>query len=287
MERVDRVEGSDRDYPSVGSLLAKELRDPKADLPPYVSLAPTFAREAYGPGFLGAEFAPLVVPGLPHPAGGKGKDTFDRTRAVPPLEDFQKIDRQRAGAMRKGVLPAFDLAEEKEVVREAYGHTAFGEECLVARRLVERGVPVVEVTLGGWDAHANDADVAKRLCERLDPVWATLLRDLNDRGLLDSTLVVWIGEIGRSPHINNSMGRDHWSHGFSVVLAGAGIKGGQVIGKTSADGTRIEERPVTPQELLATIFQALNVDPARENRANGRAVPLVEKGARPVKEALK
>src|SRR5262249_16636121 len=124
-------------------------------------------------------------------------------------------------------------------------------------------------------------------CGRLDPAWATLLKDLKDRELLDHTLVVWMGEFGRSPQLNTAGGRDHSSHGFSVVLAGAGIKGGQVIGKTSADGSALEERPVTPQELLATIYQALGVDPAKEVRVNGRAIPLVEKGTRPVKEALK
>jgi RNA polymerase sigma factor (sigma-70 family) len=272
------------EYPSVGSLLARELRDPKAQLPGYVSLSPTFT---YPPGPLGAEFAPLVVPGLPPPAGAKGKDNFDRTGALPSLEAFEKIDKQRAEAMREAVRPAFDLSQEKEVVREAYGHSAFGEECLVARRLVERGVPVVEVTLGGWDAHGNVAEVVKRQSDRLDPAWATLLKDLNDHGLLDSTLVVWMGEFGRTPQVNTAAGRDHWPHGFSVVLAGAGIRGGQVIGKTGAGGTQVEERPVTPPELLATIFQALNVDPGKEYRANGLAIPHVEKGTRPVKEVLK
>jgi RNA polymerase sigma factor (sigma-70 family) len=272
------------DYPSVGSLLARELRDPGADVPGYVSFAPTFKEP---PGPLGPEFGPLVVPGLARPAGGKGKDTLDRTGAVPPLEAFETIDKRRAEAMRKAVLPAFDLSGEKSLVRDAYGPTTFGEECLVARRLVERGVPVVEVTLGGWDAHGNVAEVVKRQCERLDAAWAALLKDLDDRGLLDRTLVVWMGEFGRSPRLNAAAGRDHSSHGFSVVLAGAGIRGGRVIGKISADGSAVEERPVTTPELLATIFQALDVDPAKEVRANGRAIRIVEKGTRPVKEALK
>jgi uncharacterized protein (DUF1501 family) len=146
---------------------------------------------------------------------------------------------------------------------------------------------VVEVTLGGWDTHSNNFEGVKALCDRLDPAWTFLLKDLADRGLLDRTLVVWMGEFGRTPRINASEGRDHWPRCFTVVLAGAGIKGGQVIGRTSADGTEVLERPVTPAEVLATALQALGIDPTKENRTVGVRAPLVEKGAAPVKEALK
>jgi uncharacterized protein (DUF1501 family) len=154
--------------------------------------------------------------------------------------------------------------------------------------LVERGAPVVEVSLGGWDTHGNNFEVVKAQSKRLDDGFAFLLKDLQDRKLLDTTLVVCMGEFGRTPRINTQLGRDHWPRGFSVVLAGAGIKGGQVIGRTSDDGTTIAERPVTPPELLATMCRALNVDPSKENRTDqGQALPLVDKGTEPVLEALK
>jgi uncharacterized protein (DUF1501 family) len=190
--------------------------------------------------------------------------------------------------MRQRILKAFDLSQEKEELRGFYGDNVFGQGCLLARRLVERGVPVVEVTLGGWDTHSDNFDQVKAQSARLDAAWAWLLKDLEDRKLLDRTLIVWMGEFGRTPRINAANGRDHWPNGFTVVLAGAGIKGGQVIGRTSADGMKIEEASVTPPDLLATIFRALDIDPARENRSEqGKPVPLVEKDARPVQKALK
>jgi RNA polymerase sigma factor (sigma-70 family) len=287
--RTGYVIDGQTDYPPLGSLLAKELIAPKADLPPYVRLAspPEVSKEGYGPGFLGPKFGPLTASPRAVPLGDK-KSEAEQTQEELPLEAFQQIDKERAAAMRKATLAAFELSEEKAAVRDAYGRNAFGQGCLVARRLVERGAPVVEVTLSGWDTHARNFDLVKELSGKLDPAWATLLSDLEERKLLDHTLVVWMGEFGRTPHINANDGRDHWPKGFSVVLAGGGIKGGQVIGRTSKDGIKIEERPVSPPELLATIFQALNIDPAKENRSNiGGQLPLVLKGTKPIKEALK
>jgi hypothetical protein len=268
--------GDQRPYPSLGSLLAKELGGP-ADLPPYVAIGaePRFTPGAYGPGFLGAKFAPLTVT-----APGAGE--------VPDLDAFRKIDKDKAAQMREAVTAAFDLTQERAIVRDAYGRNAFGEGCLLARRLVERGVPVVEVTLGGWDTHQNNFGLVEKLSGQLDPAWAALLSDLRHAKLLENTVVVWMGEFGRTPRINANDGRDHWPHAFCAVLAGGHLKGGQAIGRTSADGTKIEERPVTPPELLATVFAGLGVHPASTNRDDrGEAVPLVEKGTRPVREALR
>src|SRR5215471_11196736 len=137
--------------------------------------------------------------------------------------------------------------DEKAAVRDAYGRNRFGQGCLLARRLVERGVPFVEVTLGGvnggafgWDTHQDNFNQVKRLSEVLDPAWASLMKDLQERGLLDTTLIVWMGEFGRTPKINGNGGRDHWANSWTTVLAGGGIKGGQVVGKTSKDGTTVE-----------------------------------------------
>src|SRR5262249_11188577 len=152
---------------------------------------------------------------------------------------------------------AFDLSQEKDALRERYGRNLFGQGCMLARRLVERGVPFVEVTLGGWDTHNDNFEQVKSLCGVLDPAWATLMRDLQDRGLLDGTLVVWMGEFGRRPGINPRNGRDHSPGAWSVALGGGGIRGGQAVGQTSADGTKVEDRPITVPDLMASICTAL------------------------------
>src|SRR5262249_52879222 len=146
---------------------------------------------------------------------------------------------------------------EKSSVRDSYGRNLFGQGCLLARRLIEQGVPFVEVTLGGtvagafgWDTHQNNFEQVKQLSGSLDQGWAALMSDLKERGLLDSTLIVWMGEFGRTPVINGSNGRDHYPNAWSVVLAGGGIKGGQAVGQTSKDGTTVEKRPVGVPDLM-------------------------------------
>jgi uncharacterized protein (DUF1501 family) len=189
---------------------------------------------------------------------------------------------------------AFRLDDEKDSVRDGYGRNLFGQGCLLARRLVERGVPFVEVTLGGlnggafaWDTHVQAFDTIKGLSGVLDAAWATLISDLKDRGLLDTTLIVWMGEFGRTPQINQNAGRDHFPNAWSTVLAGGGIKGGQVIGKTSKDGMAVEERPVAVPDLLATVCGALGVDATKQNRSNvGRPIRIADKDAKPIKEVL-
>jgi hypothetical protein len=263
-------------FPSLGAVLAKELRDPRSDLPGYVLGGHTWPGTA--PGFLGDEFAPLQIGTI----DGRG----DAVQVLDP-NAFSRITKGRAAAMRQAMAEALDLSHEEAQLRDQYGRTDFGQQCLVARRLVERGVPVVELVLGGWDMHDNIFGFVKAQSQRLDSPFASLLKDLEDRKLLDSTLVLWMGEFGRRPALNAKAGRDHWSRGFSVVLAGAGIKGGQVIGRTSPDGMTVTQRPVSPAELHATVYRALGIDPAKENRASdGTLVPLVDKGTQPVKEAL-
>jgi uncharacterized protein (DUF1501 family) len=189
--------------------------------------------------------------------------------------------------MKESAAKAFDLTEEKAKTRDAYGRNRFGLGCLLARRLVERGVPFVEVTLGGWDTHDNNFAQVKNLCDTLDPAWAALLADLKDRGLLEITTVVWMGEFGRTPGINPRNGRDHYPNAWSVVLGGGGIKGGQAIGKTSNDGMKVEERPVSVPDLLATICHAIGIDPAKQNMSNvNRPIRIVDQSAKPITEAL-
>ncbi len=197
--------------------------------------------------------------------------------------------------MRSSAAKAFDLDEEPAAVHDAYGRNPFGQGCLLARRLVERGVPFVEVTLSSVDGingpgmgHSR-AEFRRRreACGVLDAGWSTLMTDLRSRGLLDSTLIVWMGEFGRTPKINESAGRDHFPNAWSTVLAGGGIHGGQAIGDTGADGEQVKDRPVLVPDLLATVIKGLGIDPAKQNTVdNGRPIRLVDPKAKPIKELL-
>jgi uncharacterized protein (DUF1501 family) len=178
---------------------------------------------------------------------------------------------------------AFDLSAESNEVREAYGKGTFGQGCLLARRLVERGVPFVEVSLLGdgnalsWDTHANNFETVKTLSAELDAGWSTLMTDLRDRGLLESTTILWMGEFGRTPQINGAAGRDHFPRAWTCVLAGGGIAGGQVHGRTSDDGQYIEEDQTSVTQVLATLCAALGVPPETQNISDsGRPIAIVD-----------
>jgi uncharacterized protein (DUF1501 family) len=188
---------------------------------------------------------------------------------------------------------AFDLDEEPQNLRVKYGRNQFGQGCLLARRLVERGVPFVEVSLSnganalGWDTHVENFKAVQSLSETLDAGFATLIADLADRGLLSSTLVVWMGEFGRTPKINANNGRDHFPLAWSTVLMGGGIRGGQAIGKTDPDGMRVAARPVAVGDFLATICASLGIDPTKQNVSNvGRPIRVIDPKASPIREAL-
>jgi uncharacterized protein (DUF1501 family) len=192
-------------------------------------------------------------------------------------------------------VKAFNLEDEPAPLRDAYGRNAFGQGCLLARRLVERGVAFVDVTLGGidgnvafaWDTHQQNFEQVKKLSAVLDAGWATLLQDLNQRGLLASTTILWMGEFGRTPKINNQAGRDHFPDAWTAVLAGGGIKGGQAIGNTGPDGMKVKDRPVTVPDLVATLCLALGIDPKTQNVSNvGRPIRIADPEAKPVTEAL-
>ena len=202
---------------------------------------------------------------------------------------------QRAVRMMNSTgIDAFALDQEPATLRDAYGRTQFGQGCLLARRLVERGVPFVEVNLSGeandgigWDTHVSNFDSVKRQCQVLDPAFATLITDLSQRGLLESTLIVWMGEFGRTPIINENSGRDHWPNSWSVALGGAGIRSGQVYGRTEADGVAVAENPLNVAGLMATIVKALGLDPETSNPSNiGRPIPLADHGAKPADSLL-
>jgi uncharacterized protein (DUF1501 family) len=203
---------------------------------------------------------------------------------------------QAVRMMRSSTVGAFNLDEESTELREAYGKNRFGQGCLLARRLVERGVPFVEVALSdamggmgiGWDTHAQNFEGVKALSQVLDPAWATLMKDLKDRGLLESTMVVWMGEFGRTAVINENGGRDHFPNAWTTVLGGGGIRGGQVYGKTDEGGATVAEKPVNVPDLLATICMGLGIDPTKENMSNvGRPIPLTDRTGQPIADVLR
>jgi uncharacterized protein (DUF1501 family) len=215
---------------------------------------------------------------------------FNATHTGAPARGRQAAYDRAARLMRSDAARAFNLDEEPSQLRDRYGRTLFGQGCLLARRLVERRVPFVEVALAGalgWDSHAENFPAVRRLSAVLDPAWATLMDDLQTRGLLDSTLIVWMGEFGRTPRINGNNGRDHFPNAWTVVLAGGGIKGGQVVGKTSRDGTTVEERPVSAADLMATICTALGINPRKQNLSNvGRPIRIADPNGQAIQEVL-
>jgi hypothetical protein len=308
-------------YPVLGSLLSKELGSPENELPNFVSISP-FRLSQLGSGFLGPQYAPLTVSGQSDdpaaranltienlkPADGvtsesleqrfrllKGLQNDFRERHAAESTDAHVANYDRAMRMvRTEAKSAFRLDQEPAELRDAYGRNRFGQGCLLARRLVERGVAFVEVTLSGtgnnqlgWDTHQDNAARVRELCEVLDPAWSTLLTDLRGRGLLDSTLVVWMGEFGRTPVINQNAGRDHFPIAWSTVLCGGGILGGQALGSTGVDGMAVTDRPVKVPELYATFCKTLGIDYTRENiTPEGRPIAIVDEHAHPVAELV-
>jgi uncharacterized protein (DUF1501 family) len=216
---------------------------------------------------------------------GKLEKDFAEAGGEAIVTDHRALNETAARMVLSPNLKAFDLSKEKEKTRDSYGRTPFGQGCLLARRLVETGVTFVEVVSGNWDTHRDNYTGHKTLAGTVDPAYAALLADLKDRGMLEKTLVVWMGEFGRTPTINGNKGRDHYPRAFNVALAGGGVKGGQAIGSTDSKGLFVDNRPVTVPDLFCTIYQALKINPRKQNNADGRPIRIVE-GGTAVKEVL-
>jgi hypothetical protein len=289
-------------HPSVGAICCHHLSDKQVDIPRHISILTN--RWPSRGGFLGQQYDAFKT-------GDPAHKVPDITRRVSRLRDQERLrdlevveeafargrgNRLRATRhtetirkarvmMSSDQLKAFEVAREPEKVRRAYGHTPFGRGCLAARRLIEVGVRCVEVTLDGWDSHAANHRVHQNLLQILDPALATLLRDLKERKLLDRTVVLCCGEFGRTPKINRLEGRDHWTNGFSLAIAGGGIRGGQVIGETDPEGVKGPTHPVQVSAIHATVLTALGLDPQHENVAPaGRPIKLSE--GRPLESLL-
>jgi uncharacterized protein (DUF1501 family) len=284
-------------YPTLGSIVARELGPTDFDLPHFVSIGG--GRDGIGSGFLGMNVAPFLVANATQmPANvalpqGLTNDRYGRRLGL--LEDLERefaeaggglrVEDHKAlysGASRMVLSPrikAFDISQEKDALRDRYGRTPFGQGCLLARRLIETGVTFVEVASNGWDTHQDNFDRVKSLSDQVDPAFAALIGDLKERGMLDKTLVIWMGEFGRTPKINPRTGRDHYPRAFSVALAGGGVKGGKVIGATSSDGTTVTERPVGVPDLFCTFYHALKINPRKENMSGlGRPIKIIDSG---------
>ncbi len=299
------------EYPSFGSVTA-HVRGNKDTLPPYIAIPET--KSTAGAGFLGAAFRPFATGGDPAKADFAVRDLdffpgvtdarMERRKDfLAQLDRFHKTaeaDPALEQAYRLTTTPAakkaFDLSEEKPAVRSKYGPRTIGQSCLLARRLVERGVPFVTVHNTGWDTHDGlklrlldgfaGAQVGVGLVPTFDMAFAALIGDLSERGLLDDTLVIAMGEFGRTPKLNQAGGRDHWPRVFSVAFAGGGVKGGQVIGSSDRVGECPKDHPVTPADLARTIYTLLGIDPDRNlHTADGRPVQI-NQGGEVVKELL-
>jgi uncharacterized protein DUF1501 len=294
-------------YPTFGSIVAKELGDPANELPSFVRIGAGQGANASAmgsAGILGVDYDPLLLAGAGRPPENTSLATdqrrFQRRLGLldslqndyanhggqQEVSDHQKIYAQAARLVLSPKMEGFDLDKEPQKIKDAYGSTPFGQGCMLARRLVETGVTFVEVSHGPWDTHQDNFNRTRNLCGQIDQPLTALLSDLKSRGLLDNTLVLWTGEFGRTPRINPNSGRDHFPRAFTSVLAGGGVKGGQVIGKTDAGGEAVTERPVSVNDLLRTACHALGIDADKQNMSSiGRPIKIVD-GGEVVKEAL-
>ena len=287
-------------HPSYGAVVSREMEShlDKLDVPPFVAVGGA----SEGPGFLGMTYAPFVVNSQGRVANLDSRIPQDqlqrRMQVLASLErgfiaqrrgrgaeDHAKMLDKTVALMTSEQMKAFRVDSEPEAVRERYGESNFGRGCLMARRLVEQGVPFIEVDLGGWDNHQGVFDTLQNnLLPTLDQGMSALVEDLDQRGLLESTAILWMGEFGRTPRINADVGRDHWARSWSVVVGGAGITGGTAIGATNGEGTAVAEgsSAYSSQDLMATVLKSLDVPLDRTYKSlSGRPMRIANSG-RPI-----
>lgn len=290
-------------HPSIGAICCHELPVAGTDIPRHVSiLAGNWPGRG---GFLGGEHDAFLVDDpngkLPDVSRSAPEDrdairvkdleiverAFARGRDARARATLHREAFSRARVMMSSEqLRAFDVREEPAAVRDAYGDSPFGRGCLAARRLIEKGVRCVEVSLDGWDSHANNHAVQRNLVKTLDPAFSALIADLKARDLLDRTVVLCGGEFGRTPKINVAGGRDHWPNGFSMALAGGGLRGGVAIGKTDPEGVKNPDSPFGIEDVHATVLTALGLNPAKENIDPATTRPIKLSQGRAIRELI-
>jgi uncharacterized protein DUF1501 len=289
-------------YPTFGSIVAKEIGDPASDLPSFVRIAggrgAGGGSALGGAGILGVDYEPLTMQGAGRPPENTSLATdekrFERRLGLldrlqgdyanqggsQEVSDHKKIYAQASRLVLSPNMAGFDISKEPQKIKDSYGSSEFGQACMLARRLIETGVTFVEISHGPWDTHRNNFADTRTRCGEIDQPFAALLADLKNRGLLDSTLVIWTGEFGRTPRINANAGRDHYPRAFTSILAGGGVKGGQVIGATDAGGEAVKDRPVSVNDLLRTACHSLGIDADKQNMSSiGRPIKVVDGGA--------
>lgn len=308
-------------FPTLGANVAHQIGNPKFDLPSFVRIGGRRS-DAGGAGFLGVDYDPFELRNpekkpenttpatstIPRQHLRRGtKETeqsaddryarrlemldrlqsdFGKVEGTDIVADHRKLIRKSSEMILSPQMAAFDIANEPGKMRDAYGRTPFGAGCLLARRLVESGVTFVEVNLEGWDTHDDNFTKVAERNAMIDQPMAQLITDLKQRGMLDRTLVLWMGEFGRTPRINARAGRDHYPRAFNIAAAGGGIRGGQIIGATDAGGVEVTERPVTVSDLFRTVYTTLGIDADYENMSRiGRPIKLVD-GGEVVRELL-
>ena len=295
------------EHPSYGSVLAHELIDqrPELEIPPFVTVGGGSA----GPGFLGMAWAPFAVT-----SNGRIRNlqmqleqnrlmqrmaaldliegNFVKKNKGTAAEDHQKVLKKTFDLMTSAQMKAFRVEEEPEEVKERYGATGmgmggggFGQGCLLARRLVEAGVPFVEVDLGGWDNHNGIHQIlSQQKLPVLDKAMSALTEDLEQRGMLQDTAIIWMGEFSRTPRINQNAGRDHWARSWSVVVGGAGMNGGIAVGATTSDGTAVDTEPYSSEDVMTSVCKSLGISTETTYTANNRRPMKIAGGGKVIKE---
>jgi hypothetical protein len=289
--QTGRIPGERQVYPSVGavvSLFRGYEAGYKGLIPPYIVLTEPQGRFSEA-GFLGIRYKPFATGGDPSQArfvveGVVAQNVSDQRQKLrrqlledlntlkhadrddPRLASLQDSDKQAYDLILGDAGKVFDLSQEKDDLRDRYGRNRFGASCLLARRLVERGVPYITINYPGWDTHKENFQVMRRKLPEMDKGVASLLQDLAARGLLESTIVWWSGEFGRTPRVQWEApwngGRNHWGKVFSAMVAGGGFKGGQVVGASTANGEEVKDRPVYPCDLIGSLYELLGIDTA-------------------------
>lgn len=299
-------------YPSFGSVISHEFGD-RNNLPSYVCIPNKLDNgdDVSGSGYLSNAYGPFSLGADPFSKNFKVKDLelsdsiteerFNRRKSMLELVDnhFKSLEKSDALSSMdefyqkaynlissKQAREAFDLSKESQSIKESYGLTQAGQRFLMARRLVEAGVRYVSVTYGGWDMHSGIAANMNKQLPIFDQAYASLIKDLETRGLLDSTLVMVSSEFGRTPKINKDAGRDHWPRVFSVMFSGGGFKRGLVYGSSDATNSDVEENPLTVENLAATLYNQIGIDPQKYLMASGGRPVMIVKDGTVVKELI-